>query len=75
MEKVGCTKASAKESDRCTVRFKVCGMSATWSDEGWEKNDWTRSVMSQNSFSAVECGSDVKLRISRQHLGADGCET
>lgn len=51
VEKVGCTKASAKESDRRAVRFKVCGMSATLSDEGWEKNDWTTSVMSPNSFS------------------------
>lgn len=36
-EEVGCTMASAKENDRCTVTFKVSGMHADWPVKGWEK--------------------------------------
>lgn len=32
-----CTTASAKEKNRCTVRFKVCAMNADWPGKGWRR--------------------------------------
>lgn len=42
-------KASASENDRCAVTFKVRGLKADLSYEGWQKDDWTRPVMSQSA--------------------------
>lgn len=41
-EEVGCTK----ENDRCAVRVKVHSVNADRPEEGWEKDHWTRPMMS-----------------------------
>lgn len=46
-EEVGCTKVSAKENNTMHSEFKVCCMNADWPEEGREKYDWTKPVMSQ----------------------------
>lgn len=42
LKELGSKKASASENDRCTVN-------ADWPEESWEKDNWTRSVMSQSA--------------------------
>lgn len=65
-----CTKASAKENERCTVRFKVCIMNADWPGEG----DWTRPVMARTAWQRGKVGV-IRLRFNWLHLGAGRCET
>lgn len=36
-DELDCTTASAKEKNRCTVRFKVCAMNADWPGKGWRR--------------------------------------
>lgn len=48
-EEVGFTKATARKNDRCTVRFKACGLKATWPEKGRQKADQTRPMMSQSA--------------------------
>lgn len=36
-DELDCTTASAKEKNRCTVRFKVCAMNADWTGKGWRR--------------------------------------
>lgn len=42
------------KGERCAVRFKVRGVNADWSEQGWEKDDWTRPLMSQTAWQLVK---------------------
>lgn len=43
---MGFTKVFARQDERLTVRFNVRGVEAEWPEEGGQKDDWTRPVMS-----------------------------
>lgn len=59
------------KGERCAVRFKVRGVNTDWSEQGWEKDDWTRPLMSQTALTACKSGRDLKLGFSRQHQTVD----
>lgn len=64
---MACTNWPVREKDE--VQFKIHRVEADQLEEGRQKDDWTRAMLSALSFTAWKSESDVINRPAAKHLG------